>query len=90
MPPPERSVVSPQVATSKPLPRPESASSVCPGVQRESQSVPPPTTLYKRVALRSSQSQMEMGLRRKKPGRRRSRNWPGAVMAEVSPSSFKR
>ena len=37
--------------------------------QRESQSVPPPTTLYKRVTLRSSQSQMEMGLRRKKPGR---------------------
>ena len=45
MPPPARSVVSPQEATSKPLPRPESASSACPGVQWESQSVPLPTTL---------------------------------------------
>ena len=48
----------------KPFPQPESASSVCPAGQRESQSVPPPTTLYRSVTRVSSQSQTEMGRRR--------------------------
>ena len=59
-----------------------------PGTQRTSCFVPSPTTFTSSISAPSLlQLQMEMGRRRNFPGSSMFTNWPGAVMAEVSPES---
>ena len=87
MPPPASTGLPPAGERSKPLPRPESTSSSVPGTERTRSWVPWPTTFTTSSSPPSDQLHTEMGRRRNRPGRAMLTNWPGAVMAEVSPES---